>query len=182
VQRAARNVRVESTRSELAARRSEEDNPETRTIVLVARLESLGGTLNRRSLPGTAQTEPEQFIGFVAASTAAARKCSQKPEHISPSSRGQHAKRAEPKGPTPKTRTKPDASSPKARLPNPKVLASTPARGFMAVYRSLRYLLLYLPLHLTLVLRSSSYALPYAETLQVFQALAPDPFVLRPRA
>jgi len=91
------------------------------------------------------------------------------------------------KGSNPKARPrKPeqnlDASSPKARLPNPKVPASTPARGFMAVYRSLRYLLLYLPLHLTLVLRSSFYAPPYAETLQAFQALAPDPFVLRPRA
>jgi hypothetical protein len=70
---------------------------------------------------GTAQPEPEQFIGFVAARTVAARKCSQKPEHISPTSRRQHTKRAEPEGSTPKTRTNPDASSPKARPPTPKV-------------------------------------------------------------
>ncbi len=90
----------------------------------------------------------------------------------------QHAKRAEPEGPTPKTRTNPDASSPKARIPTPKVLASPRKRCYLPDYGFIRYLLLYLPPLLQLALRSSSYALPYAETLQAFQALAPDPSAL----
>ena len=157
-------------------------NPEDRTIVLV-----LGPKLQAEprfgaTPQGTAQPEPEQFIGFVAARTVAARKCSPKPEHISPTSRRQHAKRAEPEGPTPKTRTKPDASSPKARLPTPKVPASPRKRCYMPDYGFIRYLPLYLQPLLQLVLRSSFYALPFVGIPQVSQALAPDPSALRPHA
>ena len=50
---------------------------------------------------------------------------------------------------------------------------SHPAGCFLGVIRLFRYLLLYQPHHLMLALRSSSFALPFSETPQAFQALAP---------
>lgn len=57
--------------------------------------------------------------------------------------------------------------------PNKSPTISHPAGCFLGVIRLFRYLLLYQPHHLMLALRSSSFALPFSETPQAFQALAP---------
>lgn len=119
----AATLQVKSTGPELTARGSQARNPEDRTIVLV-----LGSKLQAKprlgaANQGAAQPEPEQFIVFVAASTVAARKCSQKPEYIRPSPGASTQKGPNPKARPQKPEQNPDTA---ARKPDSRTRKSPP--------------------------------------------------------
>ena len=115
--------------------------------------------------------------------SSAARPGTPNPEQVFPAGKQNPEQFFDPEQPAPNPNKKARRQRCEPQSPNNLPRAGTspsksptishPAGCFLGVIRLFRYLLLYLPHHLTLALRSSFSALPFSEIQKAFQALAP---------